>query len=114
MGPEGAPAETAPVSSPPRRAPGLITAITALLGSGSPLSAFWSFEAAGQWAVQSVFSTGASVLAIVFQLVALVRAFRIEDQYEDEYRQTVRWFIASRWCSGCSRARSSSPRRGGA
>jgi hypothetical protein len=56
---------------------------------------FWSFEAAGQWAAQSVFSTGASVLAVVFQLVALIRALRIEDQYEDEYRKTVRWFIAS-------------------
>ena len=35
------------------------------------------------------------MLAVVFQLVALIRALRIEDQYEDEYRKTVRWFIAS-------------------
>jgi hypothetical protein len=100
MAPENAPAEAVPAGSPSRRVPdgyrqGLITAITVLLGFSLAFVRFWSFEAAGQWPVQSVFSTGASVLAIVFQLVALIRALRIEDQYEDEYRQTVRWFIAS-------------------
>ena len=100
MGPENAPAEPAPASLPLRRIPdgyrqGLITAITVLMGFSLAFVRFWNFEAAGQWAAQSVFSTGASVLAVVFQLVALIRALRIEDQYEDEYRKTVRWFIAS-------------------
>ena len=100
MGPESAPAEAAPARVPLRRVPdgyrqGLITAITVLMGFSLAFVRFWSFEAAGQWAAQSVFSTGASVLAVVFQLVALIRALRIEDQYQDEYRKTVRWFIAS-------------------
>ncbi len=100
MGPKDTPAWPAPASAQPHRVPdgyrqGLITAITVLLGFSLAFVRFWSFEAAGQWAAQSALSTGASLLAVVFQLVALIRALRIEDQYEGEYRKTVRWFIAS-------------------
>ena len=48
-----------------------------------------------RWTLSSVFSTRASVLAIAMQLVALFRSLRIEDQAVNEYRKTVRWFIAS-------------------
>ena len=34
-------------------------------------------------------------LASLLQIIALYRALRLEDEAEDEYRKTVRWFIAS-------------------
>ena len=91
---------TAAPPQPPRAVPdgyrqGLITAITVLLGFSLAFVRYWGFDAPGRWALRSLFSTGASVLAVVFQLIALYRALRIEDQAADEYRITVRWFIAS-------------------
>ncbi|HYV57899.1 MAG TPA: hypothetical protein VE911_10155 [Candidatus Nitrosopolaris sp.] len=38
---------------------------------------------------------GALVAAIGLQIVALLPSLRISDDDEDEYRTTVRWFIAS-------------------
>jgi hypothetical protein len=74
---------------------GLITAITVLLGFSLAFLRFWGFEAPGQWTLQSVLSTGTSILAVLLQLVALYRSLRLEDQREDQYRKTVRWFLAS-------------------
>ena len=74
---------------------GLITAITVLLGFSLTFLRFWGFEAPGQWTLQSVTSTGISILAVLLQLVALYRSLRLEDDDEREYRKTVIWFIAS-------------------
>lgn len=74
---------------------GLITAITVLLGFSLTFLRFWGFEAPGQWAWPSVISTGTSIVAVVLQLIALFRSLRLADQDENEYRKTVRWFIAS-------------------
>jgi hypothetical protein len=97
--PDSAPEDPAPTAEarpvPDGYRQGLITAITVLLGFSLTFLRYWGFDAPGQWALRSVISTGASIAAVLLQLVALVRALRIEDQYEHEYRQTVRWFIAS-------------------
>jgi len=54
------------------------------------------------------------VAAVALQITALFRALRIEDDEVSEYRQTVRWFIASAVAlllglgrhAGCSAGRS--------
>ena len=35
------------------------------------------------------------IVAVVLQVVALVRSLRLEDDDPNEYRKTVRWFTAS-------------------
>jgi hypothetical protein len=45
--------------------------------------------------VRSVLSTGGVLAAIVFQLIALFRSLRLEDDDPMEYRKTVAWFFAS-------------------
>jgi hypothetical protein len=80
---------------PPGYRQGIITAVTVLLGFSLTFFRFWGFEAPGQWIVRSILSTGALAAAIVFQIIALFRALRLEDDAEDEYRKTVKWFIAS-------------------
>ncbi len=74
---------------------GLITAITVLLGFSLTFLRFWGFEAPGHWTLQSIISTGISIVAVALQLVALYRSLRLEDDDEREYRKTVIWFIAS-------------------
>jgi hypothetical protein len=90
----------AAASKPPRAVPegyrqGIITAITVLLGFSLAFFRFWGFEAPGSWTVRSVLSTGAVILAVVLQIIALFRSLRLEDNHEKEYRKTVWWFIAS-------------------
>jgi hypothetical protein len=74
---------------------GVITAITVLLGFSLTFFRFWGFEAPGRWTVRSIVSTGALVVAVILQIIALFRSLRLEDQTEGEYRKTVKWFIAS-------------------
>ena len=74
---------------------GIITAITVLLGFSLALFQFWGFEAAGHWTWPSIFAAGAMVLAVVMQIVALVRSLRLEDDDPREYRTTVAWLAAS-------------------
>lgn len=74
---------------------GVITAITVLLGFSLTFLRFWSFEAEGKWAWHSLLSTGLVGVAIVLQLVALFRSLQPEDDDEDVYRVTVRWFIVA-------------------
>ena len=74
---------------------GIITAITVLLGFSLALFQFWGFEASGHWTWPSIFAAGAMVLAVVMQIVALVRSLRLEDDDPREYRTTVAWLTAS-------------------
>jgi hypothetical protein len=74
---------------------GIITAITVLLGFSLSFLRYWGFEAAGDWKLQSIASTGMLVFAIALQIFALFRSLRIEDSEAAEYRKTVTWFIAS-------------------
>lgn len=74
---------------------GIITAITVLLGFSLSFLRYWGFEAAGEWTLQSIVSTGMLVLAIALQIYALFRSLRVEDNQVGEYRNTVAWFTAS-------------------
>ena len=74
---------------------GIITTITVLLGFSLAFLRFWGFEASGVWSWRAVAATAPLVVAIVLQIVALFRSLRLEDDAPDEYRHTVRWFIAS-------------------
>jgi hypothetical protein len=74
---------------------GLITAITVLLGFSLGFLRFWGFDAPGDWTIRSVLPAVGLVLATVLQIIALYRSLRLEDEEEDEYRKTVRWFISS-------------------
>lgn len=74
---------------------GIITAISVLLGFSLAFWRFWGFESPGHWNVRAVFAAISLLAAVSLQIVALFRALRIEDDAVDEYRRTVRWFIAS-------------------
>ena len=74
---------------------GLITAITVLLGISLAFFRFWGFEAAGVWAPGSVIAACTLALAVLLQIIALIRSLRLEDNDPHEYRKTVRCFIAS-------------------
>jgi hypothetical protein len=75
--------------------PGIITAITVLLGFSLAFFRFWGFEASGEWTPGSIVATVTLVVAVVLQIFALFRSLRLEDDARSEYRKTVRWFIAS-------------------
>ncbi|WP_354686467.1 hypothetical protein [Cupriavidus necator] len=74
---------------------GIITAITVLLGFSLAFWRFWGFESPGHWSLRALFAAVSLLAAVSLQIVALFRALRIEDDAVDEYRKTVRWFIAS-------------------
>lgn len=74
---------------------GIITAITVLLGFSLALFRFWGFEAPGEWTSRSIIAAGTMVIAVVLQIVALVRSLRLEDDDPHEYRKTVTWFTTS-------------------
>jgi hypothetical protein len=93
-------ADAAAPAQSPRALPegyrqGLITAITVLLGFSLAFFRFWGFEVPGAWSIRSIVSTGATVIAVALQIVALFRSLRLEDNGAVEYRKTVWWFIAS-------------------
>lgn len=97
--PSGAPSEPShprpPTVVPEGYRQGIITAITVLIGFSLAFVRYWTFEAPGEWKLQSLWSTGAAVLAILGQVYALYRSLRLEDREIAEYRKTVRWFIGS-------------------
>jgi uncharacterized membrane protein YidH (DUF202 family) len=74
---------------------GIITAITVLLGFSLALFRFWGFETSGDWTSRSIVAAVTIIVAVVLQIVALVRSLRLEDNDPNEYRKTVRWFATS-------------------
>ena len=93
---------TPPAPAPPERRPlpqgyrqGIITAITVLLGFTLAFLRFWGFEAEGEWTHKSFTAAIGFTLALLLQVVALVRSLRVEDDDVVEYRVTVRLFVAS-------------------
>jgi hypothetical protein len=88
-------AEPSRTSLPQGYRQGIITAITVMLGFSLAFFRFWSFEANGEWTRKSLIAAVGLTLALALQIVALVRALRLEDDTASEYRITVRWFVAS-------------------
>jgi uncharacterized membrane protein YidH (DUF202 family) len=90
-----------PTAEPQRRSlpegyrQGIITAITVLLGFSLAFFRFWGFEASGDWTSRSIIAATTLVIAVVLQIVALVRSLRLEDDDPTEYRKTVVWFTTS-------------------
>lgn len=74
---------------------GIISAITVLIGFSLLFLRYWSFEAPGEWTIPSTLAALLLALAILLELVALWRSLRIEDDDEEEYRKTLRWFMVS-------------------
>ena len=74
---------------------GIITAITVLLGFSLALFRFWGFEAPGEWTSRSIVAAGTIVVAVLLQIIALIRSLRLEDEDPAEYRKTVTWFATS-------------------
>ena len=74
---------------------GLITAITVLLAFSLAFLRFWGFEVSGEWTTQSIIATLTLAVAVLLQIVALVRSLRLEDEHPTEYRRTVKWFTSS-------------------
>jgi NO-binding membrane sensor protein with MHYT domain len=90
----------APAAEPQQAIPvgyrqGIITAITVLLGFSLAFLRFWGLEASGEWTWQAIGATATLVIAVLLQIVALVRSLRLEDDEPREYRKTVRWFTIS-------------------
>ena len=93
--PDDQPTEEEPGPVPQGYRQGIITAITVLLGFSLAFFRFWGFEAHGEWTARSLIATGTLVVAVLLQIVALVRSLRLEDDNRTEYRKTVKWFTAS-------------------
>ena len=66
-----------------------------MLGFSLAFFRFWSFEASGAWTRKSLIAAVGLTLSLALQIVALIRALRLEDDTESEYTTTVRWFVAS-------------------
>jgi hypothetical protein len=75
--------------------PGIITAITVLLGFSFLFLRSWVFELPGEWTVSSAISAILLLLAIVFELVTLWRSLQLKDNDVAEYNVTLRWFLVS-------------------
>jgi hypothetical protein len=91
-----------PPSEPRPRAPlpvgyrqGIISAITLIMGFSLLFLRYWNFEAPGVWSHASIAAAMLLMLAIFVQFVALWRSLQVKDDDEREYRQTLRWFLAS-------------------
>ncbi len=74
---------------------GVITAITVMLGFSLLFLRSWVFELPGEWTTSSVVAATLLLIATVLELVALWRSLQPEDELLNEYRLTLRWFLAS-------------------
>ncbi len=74
---------------------GIIAAITVLLGFSLVFMRYWSFEPPGELTRPSVIAGLLLLIAIINEFYALWRALQIEDDDEQEYRTTLRWFLTS-------------------
>jgi hypothetical protein len=74
---------------------GVITAITVLLGFSLLFLRSWAFELPGDWTLSSAAAAILLLIAIVLELVALWRSLQPKDELANEYRLTLRWFLAS-------------------
>lgn len=74
---------------------GIISAITVLLGFSLVFMRYWSIEAPGELTRPSIIAGLLLLVAIILEFYALWRALQIEDDDEQKYRTTLRWFLTS-------------------
>ena len=74
---------------------GIISAITLILGFSLLFLRYWNFEAPGVWSGASVAAALLLVLSILLQFMTLWRSLQIEDDDEQEYRKTLRFFLGA-------------------
>jgi hypothetical protein len=72
--------------------PGIITAITVLLGFSLLFFRYFDFELPGKWTVSSAIASILMALSILLQFVTLWRSLQVKDDDEAEYAITLRWF----------------------
>jgi hypothetical protein len=75
--------------------PGIITAITVMLGFSLVFVRYWDFELPGAWSISSTLAAILMAVAIVLQTIALWRSLQVKDDDESEYSKTLRWFLLS-------------------
>ena|SRR5277367_1279480 len=75
--------------------PGIITAITVLIGFSLLFFRYWDFELPGEWTVSSSAAAIVMAVSILMQFYSLWRSLQIKDDDEIEYGRTLRWFLAS-------------------
>jgi hypothetical protein len=54
---------------------------------------FWGLETPGRWTTSDVVSTAVVGVGTAFQLLALFRSLRVEDDNRSHYARTVRYFL---------------------
>jgi hypothetical protein len=88
-------AVTPPASGelPPGYRQGLVTAITVILGFSLAFVRFWGLESPGGWTTADIVSAATVAVGTGFQLFALFRALRVEDNEPARYARTVRFFL---------------------
>src|SRR5262245_28689271 len=89
------PSTPTPSSIPVGYRPGLLTAISVVLGFSLAFLRFWGFEAPGVWTPHSVIAAVVLIAAIVLEVVTMIRSLRLEDDEPSEYRKTIKWFATS-------------------
>lgn len=75
--------------------PGIITAITVLLGFSLLFFRYFDFELPGDWTVSSTIAAILMALSILLQFVSLWRSLQVKDEDEAEYAITLRWFLSA-------------------
>ena len=91
-------AEPEDATPPPKVMPagyreGFLTAITVFLGFSLAFVRFWGLESPGAWTRIEIASAAVVGLGTAFQLYALFRSLRVEDDRRLHYVWTVRYFL---------------------
>jgi predicted membrane channel-forming protein YqfA (hemolysin III family) len=89
------PPERPRVPLPAGYRPGIITAITVLLGFSLLFFRYFDCELPGEWTPASTVAAILMGLSILMQFVSLWRSLQVKDDDEAEYAITLRWFLSS-------------------
>jgi hypothetical protein len=74
---------------------GVISAITVVIGFSLVFMRYWNFEVTGRLTYTAVAAALVLMVALLLEFYTLWRALQPEDEQVSEYRNTLRWFMAS-------------------
>ena len=80
---------------PPGYRQGVISAITVVISFSLLFMRYWGFEASGRVTRASAVAGVLLLAAILLEFYTLWRSLQLADDFESEYRITLRWFMAS-------------------